>query len=73
MAEAKFFSNGSYVVHGITLVGYKGRFSVWCDAAGNMTDCERADIRGGRAVARNASMLRGALEKVAKRYGNPAK
>ena len=49
------FSDGSFVLHGVKLDGYKSAFSVWADKDGKMTDCE---YRGGRAVAYSAFQLR---------------
>lgn len=35
------FSNGGFVLHRVSVVGYKGRFSAWYDAAGALLDCEQ--------------------------------
>ena len=35
------FENGGFVLHRVGLVGYKGRFSAWYSAAGELLDCEQ--------------------------------
>lgn len=35
------FQDGGFALHRVELFGYKGRFSAWYDAAGELLDCEQ--------------------------------
>ena len=48
------FTTGGYVIHKITIAGYKGRFSAWYDKDGKMLNAEQLFNHrfGGRNVKR---------------------
>jgi hypothetical protein len=35
------FENGGFALHRVELFGYKGRFSAWYSATGELLDCEQ--------------------------------
>lgn len=44
------------VVHGIVIDGYKGRYSAYYDAHGNMTDAEDTSYEDGKPISKGSKL-----------------
>lgn len=59
------FSNGSFIVHGITGLVKDRKVSAWFDNRGGLVDCEARDRNGSsRAISERETVIRARLKSI---------